>query len=158
MTGGAGVGSDHCGVRHAGRLALVLSAVLLTAPLTAPALAQSATPVATVERGTLLAAADFETLPQAIPGALGMDDIVGKEAVRRLVPGRPLRASDVRDPLSVERGAEVTLVLAAGALEITAPGRALSGGATGDTIRVQSATSRTPITAIVTGPGRVSVQ
>ncbi|MGB3722633.1 MAG: flagellar basal body P-ring formation chaperone FlgA [Pacificimonas sp.] len=130
--------------------------LILAALFAMPALANGVTPVAVIERGSVIEGLDLMAAAQT-PGAIPASDVIGKEAARRLVPGRAIRAADVREVRAVERGEDITIVFAAGALEISAQGRALSGGGMGDSVRVQSADSRTPLSATITGPGRVTL-
>ncbi len=133
-----------------------MRALFLSLLIAAPAAATGVTPVAVIERGALIESLDLMAAADE-PGAIPAAEVIGKQAARRLMPGRVIRAADIRTVRAVERGGEVTIVVVSGALEISAQGRALSGGATGDTVRVQTADSRTPLDATITGPGRVAL-
>lgn len=134
---------------------------LLALVLAAPAFAESVTVARTaVERGAIVAASDLAS--EAMPGsdirtALAMRDIVGKQAVRRLEPGRVVRASDVRDPLTVEKNSAVTLVVENGGLSIQAAGRAMQGGQKGEVIRVQMLGSTANLAGEIIAAGRVRI-
>jgi len=120
-------------------------------PATTPVL------VRRIERGETLSAADFETRPGALAGALTPAQAAGREAVRVLGAGTPVRAGDVVPPRLVRRGEPVTVAWRAGGLLITAAGRALSSGGLGEPVRVvTSATNRT-LDAVVEGSGAVRI-
>ena len=141
---------------------MIRTLIFLTALLTAgPALAEVVTVVRlTVERGAILAASDLAShdMPGAdIRTALASRDIVGKQAIRRLEPGRIIRASDVRDPLMIEKNTAVTLVVENGGLSIQAAGRAMQGGRKGEVIRVQTLGSNANLEGEIVAAGRVRI-
>jgi flagellar basal body P-ring formation protein FlgA len=72
--------------------------------------------------------------------------------------GAVLRNSDVRPPTLVVRNRPVRIDYAKGPLLISAPGRALSNGANGETVRVMNLSSRSIITGVVIDVDRVKVQ
>lgn len=85
-------------------------------------------------------------------------DIVGKEAKRILLPGRPIASHSVVEPRAVLRGDSVTISYANGILDLTAPGRALEEGAVDDFIRIVNLQSSKTITARVVQGGLVRVE
>ncbi len=85
------------------------------------------------------------------------DQLIGKSARRSLQNGKPLNASDVREPQLVARNSIVTMVYRTKNLVITAHGKARESGTKGDTIRVQNASSGKMVDAVVTGPNAVAV-
>lgn len=89
--------------------------------------------------------------------ALAEDELLGMSPRRTLPPDRPVRLSDIREPVVISRGATVQMRYVAGALNITALGRALQDGADGDVIRVVNLDSSRTIEAVVDGPDRVTV-
>lgn len=116
--------------------------------------------VRAVEKGELLSAADFTVEPRGAGvarGALAPADASGKEAVRRLAAGSPVRSFDVGRPQLVRRGEPVTIVVRANGLSISAQGRALSGGAAGDLVRVVNAVTSRTLEAIVEKSGQVRI-
>ena len=133
------------------------------------ALAQTATPAATaevpvlahaVEKGDLVSAADFTTAERpAGEGryALSPDQAAGKEAVRALAAGLPLRNTDLIRPQWVRRGEPVTIAVRKGALSITAQGKALVSGAQGDSVRVVNLGTNRTLDAVVDAPGVVRI-
>lgn len=113
-----------------------------------------------VAKGERIERGDFTLEPRApaaARGALSIDDAAGKEAVRNLAAGSIVRSGDVIREQLVRRGEPVTVRIVHGRLSITASGRALGGGASGDMVRVVvGATSRT-LDAMVDGSGSVRV-
>jgi len=83
--------------------------------------------------------------------------LVGKEPVRPLRADTPLRRSDVRRPLLVEKGALVTMVVANGPMKLSAVGKAMQDGARGDVIRLVNTDSNRTVEARITGPDRVRI-
>jgi len=129
-------------------LAAFVLASIMAHPAEAPAaLVETPVLVRTVDRGEVLDIQDFQSL--AIPRADARDAIApsgaaGLETLRRIDAGTPVRAGDLVRPQLVRRGDPVTLLVRSEGLEITAPGRALAGGARGDLVRaVNIATGRT---------------
>ncbi len=88
---------------------------------------------------------------------LHMDDIIGMTPRRRHRPGQMLTESDLQKPVLVKKGADVTIVLRADHMMLTAQGRARQSGVLGDTIQVENSQSRRPIFAVVEGPRLVGV-
>jgi flagella basal body P-ring formation protein FlgA len=113
-----------------------------------------------IERGAILAAADFADGPvngDAYTGGIEAETAIGLEAVRRLSIGHVVRGNDVATPRLVKRGELVTVRARSGGLTITTSGRALADGRKGDDIRVVlPATSRT-IDGFVENGGSVLV-
>lgn len=123
-------------------------------PVEVPVLARA------VEKGETLEEADFTSEqrgPNEVRGALPLSAAVGMEARRRLNVGAVLRASDVMPPQMVRRGEPVNILVARGGLSISAMGRALSGGAVGDQVRVVSTSTNRTLEATVSGPGVVNI-
>lgn len=81
-----------------------------------------------------------------------VDLIIGKEARRPLTKGVPLRAADLRRPILIKRGANVTIVLEAPGLRLTQVASALESGAEGDLIAFRNVTSGAGIKAVVISP------
>ncbi len=135
---------------------ILLPLALLAAPAEAASLTVAAN---TIERGAIVSASDLTSADVAedTRTALAERDIVGRQATRRIDAGRTIRASDVREPLMVERSSAVTLVVQTGNLTITSSGRAFQGGQKGEVIRVQPLGSTAFIEGEVIGPGRVRI-
>lgn len=121
--------------------------VPLVALLAVPSAAQEVAPTVEVavlarnaEAGALLTAADFTRASVTIGsarGALTADDAAGKETVRALTAGSPLKSYDVTEPQLVRKGQAVTLLVQSGPLRIEGRGKALSNGAKGSVVRAQ---------------------
>lgn len=114
----------------------------------------------TVERGETLSAADFTSAPLSpatARGATPTRDALGREALRRLTSGAPVRASDIAAPRIVRRGEAVTIALVSGPLRITAGGRALGDAAKGDPVRVINLSTNRTIDAVADASGQVRV-
>jgi flagella basal body P-ring formation protein FlgA len=132
--------------------------------LLAAALAQPA-PVSVLARdvaaGEALAPGDFRpadgTGSPIQRGALQPAEAAGMEALRRLPAGAVVRRTDLRTPQQVKRGDAVTITFNSGVLMIATQGRALTGGGSGETVRVVSASTHHTLEAIVDGPRRVRI-
>lgn len=83
--------------------------------------------------------------------------IVGMTPRRGLMPNQPVRASDVRAPVVVEKGGLVTMTLRLPTMVLTARGRAAEDGSMGQTIRVTNTSSHLTIEAQVVGLDQVVV-
>ncbi|MBI2239698.1 MAG: flagellar basal body P-ring formation protein FlgA [Magnetospirillum gryphiswaldense] len=86
-----------------------------------------------------------------------LDQIVGQEPRMQLRPDAPLRASDLRRPVLVERNAMVTVSLKTANMSLTSQAKAQDAGGKGDIIRILNMQSKRTVEAVVEGPGLVSV-
>ncbi|MDX6752648.1 flagellar basal body P-ring formation chaperone FlgA [Geminicoccaceae bacterium 1502E] len=86
---------------------------------------------------------------------LNRQEVAGRETLRRLSPGRPLRQTDLRAPRLVRRGEPVAIRFASAGLQITGRGIAAADAALGETVEVVNADSARPVSARVTGPSSV---
>ena len=68
--------------------------------------------------------------------ATAEDDLLGMSPRRPVKVGVAIRLSDVAAPVTVAKGAIVTMTVDAGRMQLTAAGRAMELGATNDVIRV----------------------
>lgn len=133
-----------------------LSALLLA--LAGPAAADVVVPSRTIPARSLIAAEDLVLRDLDMPGAVGtIAEIVGMEARVALYANRPVRPGDIGFPAIVERNQVVTLIYAAGALQIVAEGRALDRAGPGDAIRVLNLDSRNTVTAVIGADGAAYV-
>jgi len=117
----------------------------------------------TLARGEVINASDvvLERLPRSRTAgevSVALAEFVGMAARRVLTDGALLRPGDVERPRIVQRNEIVTIVFEAGALTLTARGRAQEAGGVGDTIDVQNVASRRTVQAVVQAPGRVVVR
>lgn len=119
-------------------------------------------PLVTLREGQPIEAGQLGTVwlaeSQLPPDALlAAEEIVGREAERRLAPGRPIRQADLRAPRLVRKGEVVTLLFQRGGIELTAQARALQDGAEGERIRAVNLDSERPVSGVVIGRRRLLV-
>jgi flagella basal body P-ring formation protein FlgA len=117
----------------------------------------------TLDRGTVLTAADLqiEHRPKTAARNDTVDDVqlaAGMELRRGLREGQPLRPSDLSQPVLVKSGANISMVLRSGSLNLSASGQALADGKMGATIQVLNVQSKRVLQGVVTGPAEVTVQ
>ncbi|HEY7230724.1 MAG TPA: flagellar basal body P-ring formation chaperone FlgA [Pseudolabrys sp.] len=116
----------------------------------------------TIERGTIIKAADvvMDRRPRAEVGRdiiTRREDAAGLAARGTLQGGRPLRAADLMKPDLIQRNESVTLVYEAPGIVLTIRGRANEGGVEGDVISVLNEHSKRLVHGVIIGPGRVAV-
>lgn len=105
-------------------------------------------------RGTPIGPDDFTT--REIWTAPGLDpagEIVGQVTARRLEPGTLIEADDVRPPIVIERGEQITLHCISGAVAIRSPARALGDARDGETLVVEMAGTGRRVMARANGAG-----
>ncbi len=137
-----------------------MRALLLSVAIALPLSAQADIVVSTrtIRAKEIIVAADLETQPKTIPGAVSETEaLIGQEARVALYPGRPIRETDVGPPAIVDRNDLVLLVFRRAALSITTEGRALGRGAAGDRIRVMNLSSRTTVSGQIRPNGQIEV-
>jgi flagella basal body P-ring formation protein FlgA len=83
--------------------------------------------------------------------------LVGLEATRRLLPGRPVRRNDVQAPRLVRRGDAVEVLYRAPGIELVTLARALDDGARGDMVTVTNLDSGQRLSGLVTDTGRIEI-
>jgi flagella basal body P-ring formation protein FlgA len=113
-----------------------------------------------IEKGEIVSAGDFTIAERPAGegrGALAPDQAAGKEAMRPLAAGMPVRPIDLIRPQLVRRGEPVTIAVRSGALSITAQGKALASGAQGDSVRVVAVATNRTLDGIVDAPGIVRI-
>ena len=103
---------------------------------------------------------DFEirTLPAQSLGrhALAAPEMILGQEVRRTLPeGRAVQGQSLRSPRVVQRGEKLTLEYSQGALQLSAPARALEDAALGEPVKVQNLSSMKTVIGRALGPGRV---
>jgi flagella basal body P-ring formation protein FlgA len=86
------------------------------------------------------------------------ENLVGMAPRRNLRAGIPVRMSEIRRPLLVEKNSLVTIYLKTPLMSLSAKGKALESGGKGDTVRIRNNQSKHVIDAVVTGANTVSVQ
>jgi flagella basal body P-ring formation protein FlgA len=116
-----------------------------------------------VPRGELISSADVTLESRTVGSDLvgyvdNLDAIVGKVAKRNLRAGRPLRYSDLKAPVIVERGQTVSIVAGTAGLRVSMQGKALASGGTGDRVLVSNISTGKRLEGIVSADGSVLVQ
>jgi flagella basal body P-ring formation protein FlgA len=113
--------------------------------------------------GMTIKASDIDYIPLRLSTLqhdilLDSSDLIGTTPRRMIVPGKPVRTTEIELPQIIRRGETITMVFKSGSLELTALGRALENGAKGDAIRVVNAASNRTVQAIVSAEKEVQVQ
>lgn len=83
--------------------------------------------------------------------------VVGLAARNALEQGRPLRIAQLMKPEAVQRNDQVTLIYEVPGISLTVRGKAVEGGAEGDTISVLNEQSKRTVQGVIVGPGRVLI-
>ena len=134
-------------IRFTGTYAETFEAVVLARPLAIGEMVR-ASDITTARRPKAeLAANVITTAEQA----------VGLAARRTMRPGDVLRQTDLMKAEVVVRNDNVTITYQVPGITLTMRGKALEGGAVGDTVTVLNAQSKRSIQATVAGPGHVVV-
>lgn len=119
-------------------------------------------PLRAMAPGSLLRPEDFEfrAFPAAALGRFAVTELQGLSGyeVRRLLPaGRVVQSQSLQAPRAASRGEKIELVFRDGALQLSAPARALEDAAEGETLRVQNLRSGKTVMAVALGNGRAEV-
>lgn len=131
---------------------------LICCLLPVPACADALVTNRVIKAGEVILAEDLSVVDATIPGTVSDPSLVsGQEARVMLYPGRPLREAQFGPPTVITRNQVVALLYVAGALAITAEGRALDRGAVGDVIPVVNLSSRNTVHGRVMPDGTVHV-
>jgi len=143
-------------------VAAVMFATSAVADVPASSLARIVVPSHDIKRGDVIGDSDlvYQNVNAAamIAGiASSMDQLDGMEARRFLRAGEALRLDDVRHPILVTKGSNVTMTFSAPGIALTETGKAMSEGGMGETVTVLNPVSYKQISAVVTGSGQVSV-
>ena len=120
-------------------------------------------PVSMLRPGDAILPGDVKWLPVRARGVretmvTDMDDLIDMEPRRALRQDIPIRHSDLRQPLTVEKGNVVTMFYTTSSLTLSATGVAQQNGVKGDMIRVRNSQTKLLVDARITGPDRVAVQ
>ena len=134
-------------IRFTGTYAETFEAAVLSRPISA---------------GQVLRAADVSIVrrPKAEFAAniiATADQAIGLAPRRAMRLGDVLRQTDLSKPDLVARNDNVTITFQVPGITLTMRGKALEGGAHGDTINVLNVQSKRPIQATIAGPGHVVV-
>ncbi len=84
-------------------------------------------------------------------------DILGKEAVHSFRVNEIIRKRDIAEPLLVQKGDIVTILIAAPGLVITSKGQALEGGRLGQMMKVKNIATKRIVIGMVKGRKTVQV-
>lgn len=88
---------------------------------------------------------------------ISTDQLVGMTVRRAVRPEKPINITEVMEPVAVEKGSVVTMVVRSGAILLTAAGQALENGSIGETIRILNSKSRLTVDAKVVSAGQVEI-
>jgi len=115
-----------------------------------------------VAAGEVIATTDMEM--QSLPASrvrknmlTDVKDIVGKTPRTVISPGRPIRSTEIINPITITKGSLVQMNFRSGNMQIQAVGEALEDGGIGDMIRLRNTDSRAVVRGEVEGPGKVQV-
>jgi len=89
--------------------------------------------------------------------AMNLDDIIGKEARRSLAAGDEFRFSDLKAPVIVDRGQQVSIVTGGNGLRVSMQGKSLSAGAVGDRVFVANLKTGKRVEGTISSDGSVVV-
>ena len=114
-----------------------------------------------LERNEVVKASDvmMERRPKAEVGADGLtrDRALGMQARRQLRAGQALKGADLAKPDLVQRDQGVTLIYETSGIYLTVLGKALEGGTEGDVVNVLNLQSKSTVSGVVVGRGRVAI-
>lgn len=99
---------------------------------------------------------DWITLPERrVRGAIVMnlDELVGMSVRRRILSGKPVKASEIEAPLMVKKGEALSIVYKTGAMELRTLAVAEQNGRKGEMISVRNPSSRKIVQAVVKDVG-----
>jgi flagella basal body P-ring formation protein FlgA len=115
-----------------------------------------------IDRSEMLKSSDVaqERRPKSeVPGEPALRErAVGMQLRRPMHAGTPIRAADIAKPEFVSRDQSVTVIYQVPGIYLTTRGKAIDGGAEGDTVSVLNLQTKRTLTGIVTGRGQVTVQ
>jgi flagella basal body P-ring formation protein FlgA len=104
--------------------------------------------------------ADAAAGPLDAPAGVAVRDrssVVGKMAVRTLLPGRAIPLSAVNNPRLVRNGGKVTLTYVEGGVTIATTGDAMQDGSVGQMVKVRNSDSGVTVSGVVQQDGAVRV-
>lgn len=118
--------------------------------------------VRAVARGQVLEAADLTVEERDLAGSSSsvvtdVNAAVGQRTMRPLPAGAVLRQSDLQVVPLVHRSSTVTILASRGRVTVRSSGQALEDGVFGQVIKVRPEHSREPVSARVSGEGRVEI-
>lgn len=115
-----------------------------------------------MNRGDVIAESDLKWIDMRSDqirqdALMDVDQIVGQEPRSPLRADAPVRQSELRRPVLVERNALVTVSLRTPFMSLTSQAKAMDAGSKGDVIRITNLQSKRTVEAVVEGPGMVSI-
>lgn len=126
------------------------------------ALAQIAVAAVDLHRGEIITATDIEFNYQDVSRInspiFTLDEVIGKRLKRSVRLGQPLARKLVEFPPVIKRGDRVVIKAHSKGLLLTAAGKALEDGRTGETILVVNSNSGKEVLCRVVAPGQVEVE
>ena len=163
--GFAGLAHDPASGRFTARIVAPAGATpLATATVTGRAERMTEVPVLRrrTAPGQVITRGDIDWLrlsAKRLAGNIVVDpaNLIGKSPRRPIRPGKPVRATDLREPVLVPKNSLVVLRLETERMVLTVQGRALQDGASGEVIRVMNTKSNTIVTGVVAESGIVQV-
>lgn len=113
-------------------------------------------------RGAILTSGDLKLVKQDIArlnrGFMEQPtQAIGKTLKRSLQRGQVLTPRQITAPQTIKKGSRVAIIASNSAMRVSMRGKALSGGATGERIRVQNLSSKRELEATIISPGVVKV-
>jgi flagella basal body P-ring formation protein FlgA len=113
-------------------------------------------------RLAVVEAADVEVQPRRVPGfptiyVTDVSALAGRHLRMPVAPGMPLTVDQFANDLIVKRGQRVTLLSAAGGIEVRAPGEAIADASADGRVRVQNLASRRVVEGVAESADSVRV-
>ncbi len=142
---------------------VIAAAVLAAASSAAAGIRELPVPAVTIYQNSIIPESavserQFHTSPASLAGiALSRDQIVGKQARRRLVAGKPIPLSALGEPIAVRRGQVITAVYTEDGIAISASAVALQDGAEGEVITARNSASGAIVEGVVKKDGSLQV-
>ena len=121
-------------------------------------------PAATIAPGQVIGLSDlaerrFKTTPRSLAGvATARDEVVGKEARRRLIVGQPIPLSALTRSYAIRRGAKAMATFEEKGLSISTQVLALEDGTAGDMIEARNLATGVILRAEVLPGGTLAVR
>jgi flagella basal body P-ring formation protein FlgA len=136
---------------------LSLALLFGLAPITT-AFAAEVTATITLQRGHIIEAGDI-AIKGAGPSAEQdmAQSYIGQQMRRTIYAGAKLNPSHVDKPTLVKRNTRINMIYRVGRLEMTASGRALDEGGSGDIISVMNLDSKRRVEGLILANGSVEV-
>lgn len=88
---------------------------------------------------------------------LDASELLGMQVRRMLAQGRPIPEQSITPPIIVKKGSRVEVIYRDGAMELTAPAKALSDAYLGQEVKVVNLISNKHVVAVASGDGVVEI-